>query len=271
MFHMLVATICLQPTLTGGQDQRDPERTPPIAISGDAEIASIKIVRCKSTDAAIEADLTNMEMELWLTSEFDGKTRRRFLVNLLDLGPIQDDTGKLLSSEKRLKWLPFLHSDFIADSYKASRGKGGPLIRFLLDAPAKQANKIKSIKGKAVVSEWKLARLEFDLSFKKGKRFDDPNLKELKIEPAIKVEKGETIVSLRVPDRHARLVEWGLARGNQLLRFMSLSSKDGGNGRLLLEKTYRIDSNMASALVIVIAEPIAPKELEFNFSNVELP
>lgn len=247
---------------------QQPDRTPVIATSGDVEISAIRIARQKVSDAAKEADLTNMEIDLWFTSKAEGGPFRG-LLKVIELAAIEDDTGKLLSTKARLDALPFLNREVSADQSSIARGKTGPVIRVLLDAPAREAKAIKSIKGKAVVSRSSVARLEFkDLSAISGKPLDHPKLKGFKIEPTIKVEDGDTVLTLRLPADHARLVFWGLVKDGGVLSWNSESSADGGKEQ---DKTYPGDQMKDSFLGLMIAEPSEPRTLDFNFQNVELP
>lgn len=244
------------------------DRTPAIATSGDVEIESIRIVRAKASDAAKEADLTTMEIQLWLAATAD-KRPDETLLKVEDLGPIEDDTGKLLSTKKRLDRLAFLHGEVGGTQYNTMRGKAGPVISLVLEVPARQATTIRSIKGKAVVSPSTSSRLEFkDLSAISGKPLDHPKLKNLSIQPTIEVKKGETVLTLRVPVQHERLKLWGLVKDGEMPQPESESSMEGGT---VLTATYRGDLSKESSLGIVIAEPGSPKVMEFNFKNVELP
>src|SRR5690349_16861788 len=69
------------------------DSTPVIARSGDIEVSSIKIIREKASDAAKGADLTNMQLELWLTRKWSQDAPRSYLVKILELAPIEDNTG----------------------------------------------------------------------------------------------------------------------------------------------------------------------------------
>jgi hypothetical protein len=249
---------------------QDPEpvakRMPVIAVSGDTEISSIRIQRERASDAAIDADLTNMEIRLWLTSKWEGEAGEA-LLRVTELAPILDSTGKLLSTKARLERMDFLHGEVRGHESGITRGRQGPVIRLLLDAPARQATTIQSIKGKAMVSQSISTRLEFaDLQSLSGKPLNHPKLKNLQIVPTISVNDGDTVLSLHVPNGHARLMVWGIVKNRRMLD-PSSESTDG----ITLQQHYDGDQMKDSSLGIMIAEPSPPKVFEFDFKNVELP
>lgn len=257
-------------TCAGDQPQTS-DRLPPIATSGAVEIASIRIVREQDSDAVKDADLSNMQIELWLTQKGNGGKPNRYLVKLLELAPIEDDTGKVLSTKGRLKGIELLHGETNPRTSRMSRGKAGPIIGMTLDAPARQATRIKSIKGKASVSKSVLTRLRFENPEAiNGKPLNHPQLKDFPIRASIDVEDDNTTLTLVMPHESDRLVDWGLERKFLPTRPFS-ESKDVEKGETVLKKVYKGDHSKRAFLTLSIAELTETKTLEFEFKNVELP
>src|SRR5262245_5953014 len=72
--------------------------------SNGVEIEEIQIVRSTALGAAKEADLTNMQLGLWFSADRETKNSRSTpLIHLQELSAIEDDTGRVLSTDKRLK------------------------------------------------------------------------------------------------------------------------------------------------------------------------
>src|SRR4051794_14856955 len=93
---LLVLPLCLvSPLASGDEPPDDPAITEIIATSGDVMIQEIRIERVKASFAVREADLTYMLVKLWLTSDLDQpQAEHRYLVRLVDLAPVVDDTGR---------------------------------------------------------------------------------------------------------------------------------------------------------------------------------
>jgi hypothetical protein len=81
-----------------------------VATSGSVEISSIRVVRHKGLTSSNDLEPTKMEIELWFTSKAKGAFAQIRLLKVVDLGPIEDNTGKLLSTRRRLQQLPFWFS-----------------------------------------------------------------------------------------------------------------------------------------------------------------
>jgi hypothetical protein len=253
----------------GGQDlNEEPEYLPVIATSGSVEIEKIRISRERISGQVSHADFTNMVVSLWLTSKEESPERT--LLQITELDPIYDGTGKLLTTKQRLDALPFLKKDFRGLEQKLSAGKNGPIIDLLLDAPSREATTIKSIKGKAVVSEVKEVHIDFkDLAAINKKVLEDRMLNDFRIEVEIEVIKGETELTLQVPANHERLMWWGLVTNSRrtVPIFFESRSADGDT----LTKKYRGDQTTGTFLGIVMAKPTKTQEMEFHFRNIELP
>jgi len=257
-------------SMSGQQPDEVQGRTSPIAISGGAELETIRIVRWKASYAAKEADLTNMEIRLWLPGKWKDESKHH-LVKFLDLKSIEDETGKLLSTNKRLEAIRYLKGEVEANGTMSFQGKEGPVIAFTLEAPARPASKIKSIKGKAEVSRATIASLRFgDVFSMRGKALEHPKLKVCPIRPTVEVENGETKVTLGVPDQSARLYDWWLEKDGKRLPLRG----EGAtlfDGKYVSGKTFRGDRIKEYSLRILLAEPVESKVFEFDFKNVELP
>ena len=254
----------------GQEPDVEPDTLPPIATSGDIEIDEIQITRRQSSDQARSADLTNMSLGLWFASKEE--LPERALLQILELDPIHDNTGKLLTTDGRLNALQFLKKDFLCDERCSKRGKHGPVIHLRLDAPAREATSIKAIKGKAVLSRAELLTIDFkDLAEINGKTLEHPKLKEFPIEPKIELVDNHTEVSLCVPKNYRRLYHWGLF--NKSRRELPSVSQgfDPQDTVVILDKTYRGDHTKGSILRIVLAETRESREMDFQFADIPLP
>ncbi len=122
-----------------------------------------------------------MKIELWLPATWKAKTDH-FLVKLHSLGPVEDNTGKILTTKKRLEGIGILHGEVLTDSLQAFRAKKGPIVSLVLEVPAREAISIKAFKGKAEVSLAKEVALQFDdLLAIIDKPLKHPKLKNLKL------------------------------------------------------------------------------------------
>ena len=249
------------------QDRNDePEHLPVIATSGSVDVEAIRISRSRASGQAKHADLTNMDVLLWLTSK--AEPPEYMLLQLTELDPIHDNTGKLLTTKQRLDALPFLKKDFRVNEYKTVGERNGPIIHLFIEAPAREATTIKSIKGKAVVSEVNSVRIDFkDLAAINKKTLEDPKLKDFKITVEIAVVEGDTELTLQVPPNHERLMWWGLVTNARRTVPITSEAVSGDT----LTKTYGGDKTKGTFLGIVMGEPINSQEMHFHFKDIELP
>lgn len=245
----------------------DPDKTvPPIAVSGDFEVDSISVTKRIATDAVVDADLLTMQLQLWLAEPVKPQGRTQYLIKITNFQPIEDNTGKLLSTPKRTKYYKFLQGEAEANQFKSARGKAGPVISMTLEVPERQATTIKSIKGTVQLSTTKAHRLLFDdLKSLQGKPLIDPQLADFPITPTIKVDQFGTELSLKVLPQHDRLKFWGLIKDGR-----PLDEKAEGKSEDVISKTYDGDQTNAK-LGIVIEELTTTKEIPFKFKDVRLP
>jgi hypothetical protein len=244
-----------------------------IAKSGGVEIHEIHITRRKVSYSAQGADLINMTIDLWFPGKVTGQfvDDEGYLVKLLELVPIEDDTGKTLTTKARLKDIATIKGEIRPSTSMSRGGQEGPVVTFVLEAPARGATAIKSIKGKAQVTRYMPTSLRFDdLPSIAGKPLKHPKLKDFEIVPTVEVKDGRTTVTLRVPVHHARLLDWNLGKGA-----VQLDSESRGEspvqGGVNLEQTYKGDRSKGYSLHLSLAEPGATKVVEFVFKSVELP
>jgi hypothetical protein len=255
-------------------ERQDRESTGPIARSGDVEIDQIGIERRKVSYADKEADLVYMTLSFWLPVGGEGGDFRReaYSIRLVELQPIEDNTGKLLSTKSRLQAIPALSEEISASQMASRVGKQGPILQMELDAPARGATSLKLVKGKVEVRrrmEGDILKFD-DLATRIGKRLDHPKLKDFPITPSMKFEVESTWVTLHVPTEHVRLLNWKLvSRGREL-------SADGhGKGRrkdgVELWQVYTGDHRKNCSLEIELAAPVEATTMPFEFKNLELP
>ncbi|WP_029631455.1 hypothetical protein [Zavarzinella formosa] len=258
---------------------RAQETTRIAPASGGVEIDRLQIVRLKVLGAVKRADLTNMQLDLWFAADWK-KTDDdvRPLIHLQSLDAIEDDTGRLLSTENRLKEISYLQGETRGTHWKGSGETSGPAITMLLDAPGRGAAKIKSIKGKGQVSLTKPVNLTFEnLADINGKDLDHPDMKGLaamKFRFSITEKDGNVTAKLSAPVQFAspwnqgRLFRWDLMNGKRTID----PSSEGRTGKgTTEEKTYRRQSLKGLSLRLVVLEATETKDFSFDFKDVELP
>jgi hypothetical protein len=242
----------------------------PIAVSGGAEVYQIDITRRKASYAAKGADLTNMTLSVWYPELWKGNSTTQYLVKLTNLDPVIDDTGKLLSTKERRESIGVLQGEVFARETFGCKGKFGPVITMMLEAPARRATTLKTIKGKAEVARVRFQTVKFDLASVIGKPLRHPLLKGVVIRPSTRQKDGQTIVALWVPTTHDRLVQWEVEASGLTLEWTSLGKKPGA-GSIEIEQNYEGKLPKGCLLVAKIAVPIETRIFEFNFQNVALP
>ena len=255
----------------GQEPMQTQDRVPVIATSGQVEIAAIRITRETVSGAAKEANLTNMQIELWFT-----RPPRSVVLVLISSSfsiwlPLKYAPDRF--SPRTSDWppSPFCRARWRPDRRTRFEAKG-PVVAITLDAPARNASKIKSLKGKASLSRSAYAPMQFTNSRQWMERLPDhPKLKGFPIRAWVKVANGSTEVTLNVPKQHARLTAWGLVEDNQLLSISSESESRDNKGTVTVKKTCRGDHLKTAFLGLVIAEPSETQTLNFDFKDVELP
>lgn len=251
--------------------------------SGGVEIEDIVIVRRTSLGAVKSADLTNMRIDLRLLAAWEKQESDSFdhLVRLHSLSPIEDDSGKRLLTEKRVKGIYYLEDEVRGRQWWQERDKrAGTSISLLLDAPARSAVTIKAIQGRAEVLRAKEIRLKFDdLSAIDGKELNHPDLPELeklKLQFSIETMGDEVTAKVSAPFNYAspwfqgRLSEWSLMDGAAHPR-LTRESKSPKNGGVTVERTYRRQSIEGLSLRLIVLSPFDSKTFDFEFRDVELP
>lgn len=264
---LVLTTICS--VIVYGQDANN-INTPPIAESGGAEIESIKIVRQKVSGAAASADLTNMEVRIWLAND-DFAADERFVLQVTELAAIEDSAGNALLREHRRKRMNYLDGEVPVRETLSRDGRSGPVVTLLLDAPERSASTIKSIKGKAIVSRSKIARLEFkDIAAMNHKLLEHETLSNFPIRATVEQSDNKTILKLEVSPQHERLIAWGLVKRNRMLSPHS-ESESLENEVTILEASYDGDVVGDCSLGLKVAEPVDGELFEFEFNDLELP
>jgi hypothetical protein len=249
--------------------------------SDGVELEEIRIVRQAALGAVKEADLTNMVLKLWFPATWKREEDLfHHLIHLKSLSAIEDDTGKLLLTEKRVRQINYLHGEVRGDEWRGSDRKGGPVARMLLEAPARRAEKIKAITGKAQISLAKAVRLTFnDLAAINGKELDHPDMKGLQaLKLRFSIEEKDGRVSAKVtapvnyapPWRRGRLQQWDVVDGKMEIGLFSEGVSPDKEG-VTVEKTYRRRSFKGLSLRLIVLDPVESKTFNFDFRNVELP
>src|ERR1700722_6631016 len=104
------------------------ERTRIAPASDGVEIEELHIVRRSALGAVKGADLTNMQLGLWFSADWmvpNGGSPP--LIHIQELSVIKDDTGRVLSTEKRLKEIEYLRGEVRGTTWQSFGGKQGPV------------------------------------------------------------------------------------------------------------------------------------------------
>ena len=277
MFSGLIPLCSVLP----GPAARAQDTTRIAPASNGVEVEELHIVRRSALGAVKGADLTHMQLGLWFAADWkapDGHSPP--LVHLQELGPIEDDTGRVLSTEKRLKHIEQLRGEVRGDTWKSAGGKQGPVVGLLLEAPARGAGRIKAIKGRAQVTTTKQISLTFsDLAAINGKDLEHPDMPSLgamKLRFAIAEKDGSVAARLSAPVNYAspwnrgRLYAWDVVDGERRLGLSSQGTSGEGEG-VTVEKTYRRRTLKGLSLRLVVLDAVETRTFSFNFQNVELP
>jgi len=270
--------LCL---VLSGPAARAEDTTRIAPASNGVEVEELHIARRSALGAVKGADLTHMELGLWFSADWmptDGRSPP--LIHLQELSPIEDDTGRVLSTEKRLKHVEQLRGEVRGNTWKSAGGKQGPVVSLLLEAPARGAARLKAIKGKAQVTTTKQISLTFkDLAAMDGKELDHPDMKGLgamNLRFAITEKDGSVSARLSAPVNYAspwnrgRLYAWDVMDGERRLSQSSEGSSGAGEG-VTVEKTYRRRTTKDLSLRLIVLEAVETRTFSFDFQNVELP
>lgn len=249
--------------------------------SNGVEIEELHIVRRSALDAVKKADMTNMQLRLWFSADWEAKDGRSPpLIHLQELKAIEDDTGHVLSTENRLKQIDQLRGEVQASTWKSAGGKQGPVVSLLLEAPARGAGKIKAVKGKAQIALTKQINLTFsDLAAVNGKDLEHPDMKNLgamKLRFSIGEEDGGVTATLSAPVNYAspwnrgRLYDWHVMDGEKAISLSTETTRSEGEG-VTVERTYRNRTIKGLSLRVIVLDAVETKAFDFDFQNVELP
>jgi hypothetical protein len=283
--NLLVCGMCfLSNQLLTQTPAQTPERNRIAPASGGVEIQEIQITRRTALNAVREADITNMQLQLMFPSTWKKTGEAGFphhLIRLHSLSSIEDDTGKLLLTEKRLKQIEYLRGEVRGNEWSGFGGKEGPVISLLLEAPERRANKIKAIRGRADVSVAKAVSLTFnDLSAINGKELDHPDmkgLKDLKLRFSIEVKEGRVSAKVKAPISYispwnlGRLDEWAMIDAEKEIELSSEAMSSPENEGVTVERTYDRPDIKGWSLCLTVLEPVETKTFNFDFRNVQLP
>lgn len=263
----------------GAARAQEPARIAP--ASNGVELDDIHVERRAARGAARGADLTNMRLKLWFAAEWqtpDGGSPP--LVHIQELAPVEDDTGRVLSTAARAQQIEYLRGEVRGGAWQSAGGKGGPVVDLLLDAPARGAAKLKGVKGKARVTLTRPVGLTFgDLAAVDGKVLDHPDLRGLaamKLRFSVEEKGGGVSARLSAPVNYAspwnrgRLRSWEVRDAAGPLSASREATKKEGEG-VAVERTYRRGSVKGLSLRLTVLDAVESKTFDFEFRDVELP
>jgi hypothetical protein len=293
IFSMLVLA---SRTTTAADD--DDSFTPLTAKSGRIKLRSIQIHRGVVADARNPSNNLSIELMI-LPREPRGTVRVEViepggplpknpppqveprLMRIADLAPVEDDTGRLLSTRQRLPANPHFREDVVVGHAVWDEANMVFTVGLAFDAPARTATKIKLLKGKVVVSRQKVAALGFkDLGALDGRRLEHPKLKDYELKATVKTERDRVGVTLQIPPQSRRVLHWGLAKDGQMLpvapAFSVPRAREGFEMKAPDEdqpktKHYSVAQAEGAILGIALSEPVDSIEFPFEFKDIALP
>ena len=132
-----------------------------------------------------------------------------------------------------------------------------------------------------------------------GRPLEHPKLKDFEIRATVKTQERGTLVNLKLPAHHSRVLVWGLAKDGQMLpgnplpsplssQPMAIPSRPEfgppgfanppslfptlpGRGEPMETKAYDQEAAKGSILGIALREAVLVEEFPFEFKDVELP
>lgn len=267
--------LSLLPSSTSHLRAAEPKKIAP--ASDGVELQEMQIQRQAVSNGLSDS---SMELKLWFTSNWP-KDVRSPLIHLQSLEAVEDDTGRVLSTKERRGDIFYLRGEVYGATWMQSGQQSGPEIRLQFDAPARNATRIKLIKGTAVVSATKTVALTFkDLAAIDGKILEHPDMKDLqrlKLRFSLKQEDGMLTAAIASPLNYAspwkigRLTDdWKILEGKTPLRFFGLGTSPEGDG-VTVEQTFERRDAKGLSLRIFVREPVQTRTFKFEFRDVPLP
>ena len=242
---------------------------PRIGIDGNVEILEIDVERRQNADAVVDADIINMSVDLFLSSEIKHlSVMGGYLIDLKKLDDIYDDRGKLLSPIRRRDSIRFLNSPTRPrTTLNRNDGRTGPSFSMQLDAPELGATEIKRIAGEVqlIAYEPRLIRFE-NVGQRQGKPLEHPLLEGMDVRPKIKNGRFPEF-ALEVNQKAKKMIlDWYLvtAKGEKL---RSSSIGEGGGE---VTKGFRSPIPKDVTLVIETVLTKSSQTMPFEFNNIKL-
>ena len=254
-------------------EKREPldDRSEAIGIDGAIEVNELAIERRRAADAVVNADITNMHISLFIDVQSPNHHHNGgFLVRMNDLQAINDNTGKLLSTDARRKDIDMLRVPVLANEFHNKRdGRSGPSVSFRLDAPALGATEIEQLTGEIEVFKFTSRFIKFEnLHGLVGSQLQHALLDGLDIRPGIKSGPDDPRVTLTGNDEvQNRILSWHVIKENG--EVMTPSSHGGYEDKIAMGFSERIPQNVALWLEVVDMEP--GRKFPFNFRGIKFP
>lgn len=247
--------------------------SPALAKSGEVDLERIKVDHTGVTIQATGEELayTTITVRVPVTGDNPDRT----LLQLVELEPVRDNTGKLLSTEERMedmeRFAIYLHK-YSREVYNIDSSTIS--LHMQLDAPAVGAKSIPVIKGKLLHSEAELVLIDVkDLTEHKHRKVEHPHLGKIQLATDVVLVDGQTEVSMHIPRLSRNQIDdWNLISkdGNRPLKYRSESSSPQGETNFVT-KTYNGNLIQKAFLRIELNSPTKSRELDFEFNDIALP
>ena len=235
LFCFAILLTSINSGLTFAEEPLKP-KTPPILESDGVRVDAIHINRTWKSNAPSEVNLSSMEILLWLGMN---DTAPQFLVQLVNLEPIIDDTGKVLSTDQRRKEIYVLGRNVVSGTTRWIDSRNGPVVSLTVDAPARKASHIQSFKGRIEVTPISNGSITLkNLPSLIGKQLQHKFLKDLDIVPNIEKDNQVTKVTLKITGQHERLRSWKVQQNGRPLILLSTGSEWTGEKSKRESQTY---------------------------------
>lgn len=242
----------------------------PIGIDGSVEIEGLTLERKRAAVAVVHADITNMSIDLFVDVQASFQHQSGgFLIRMNELRDIKDSTGLVLTTDNRRSRIEMLRVPVSAREFCNKRdGRSGPVVGFVLDAPALGATEIQQLAGELEVFEYSTRLIRFeDVRGRVGKKLEHPLLTGLELKVDVKDGRFPELELSGNDEVRNRIRNWHVVSDTgQLLQ----SSSEGRNGNGISKGfSQPIPKNIALWLEITDLDP--GQKFPFDFRNIKFP
>lgn len=260
-----------------------PEVGEPLAVSGEVELVELRLQRSRRGRIPFDQEAAKGTLEtcLWFPKEWQKSASFRqeanpdfYFFNVIELGEVLDDAGKLLFGERTKEdGLPRRWMSSESMYLNRSPSRKGPVLRLTLKAPALQAKKLARITGTVEVSAARLVQQTLKVPVKEGEQvFDKDIFAAFPLHLKVASQEKETVLHLKTPTFLGRLSQWEVeTKGRPLFAYSSLPSEASKDGTTTQARKYKGPLGDDWRLRVSMLDPVESKTFQFDFRDIELP